>query len=153
MTRHLSFDDISIFSPKPETFFISRNTNTDCILIQNFLFFYLFWVLKGCFIKHGCKFDNVSKIGYFFEKKAMTPQILPRIKEDHTIINHFNKNKNIFENREKILWQKHLKVKLFRNFSFRCSMNIVKNYVQKLLKVTIYHTLSSNSRKLIGNVE
>ena len=53
--------DISIFHRKWANFVISRNTEIDCILINSFYFF--FGLFKDFFIKKGCNFDDVSKIG------------------------------------------------------------------------------------------
>ena len=55
--------DQHFFDRKSVTFFISRNTDIDWILIHNFKLFQPVWVFKGCFNKCGCNIDNVSKIG------------------------------------------------------------------------------------------
>ena len=51
------------FYRKSTTFVMSRNTDI-AFLYKNSHSFYFFLVFKGCFNKHGCDFDDVSKIGY-----------------------------------------------------------------------------------------
>ena len=57
-----------IFHRKSATLDISRNTDTDFILIHNSLcitsILNIFESLKGCFNKSGCNFNDVSKLGY-----------------------------------------------------------------------------------------
>ena len=53
------------FSPKSAAFIISRNTDIHCFSIQLLILLTFFWVYNGCFNKHGCSFDDVSKLGYF----------------------------------------------------------------------------------------
>ena len=55
----------AFFQQNLAAFVISKNTYTVFAFqckVSNFLNF--LWVLKGCFDKHGCNFDDVSKIGY-----------------------------------------------------------------------------------------
>ena len=64
MTLPMSSADINIFQRKPATFVKSRNTDMHSFLqvvSNSFNFFFL--VLKGCFNKHGCNFDDVAKFG------------------------------------------------------------------------------------------
>ena len=54
--------DISIFSPEISEFCYIKKYSRYTL---NFgTLFYLFWVFKGCFNKHGYNFDDVSKNGY-----------------------------------------------------------------------------------------
>ena len=61
VTQPLSSPDISIFYRKSVNFAISRNTDIDCILIDNFYFFNFSW---DCFNKHEYNSDDASKNGY-----------------------------------------------------------------------------------------
>ena len=58
----------SIFYRKSENFVISRNTDIDWILIDINNFFNFVWVLKVCFNKHGCNFDDISKLKVFWKE-------------------------------------------------------------------------------------
>ena len=56
--------NISIFHRESATFVISRNTELDWIYYIVYNSFNFGEVLKDCFNKYGCNFDNISKIGY-----------------------------------------------------------------------------------------
>ena len=62
-TRHSYTLPQHFFYRKSTTFVMSRNTDI-AFLYKNSHSFYFFLVFKGCFNKHGCDFDDVSKIGY-----------------------------------------------------------------------------------------
>ena len=60
----LTSTDISFFHQKPANFNISRNTDTDCILVIISNSFSFSWVFKDLFNKSGYNFDDVSTNGY-----------------------------------------------------------------------------------------
>ena len=64
MTQPLSSDDISTFLPEICTFCEIKKYNYRLHFNTYFLILLNFYVLKGCFNKHGCNFDDASKIGY-----------------------------------------------------------------------------------------
>ena len=64
MGHPLSSAEISILLPDISKYFISRNTDIGCILMQISNSFNFSWVFKDFFSKPGYNFEDVSKNGY-----------------------------------------------------------------------------------------